>query len=97
MSVWVPMATVIKKSNSTINVMGNFFIAGGEPLELQVVQAPDSGYAEFGKMLNPFVGPSKTIHIYSKVFYYLFLVAIGVGFIVLLISPLLKKWQHGEH
>ncbi len=95
--VKVPVATAIKKSMSTVNVLGNFYTANGNDLQMQVVQQPNSGYADFGKMLNPFVGPSKTIHIYSQVFYYLFLVSIGVGFIVLLLSPILKKWMHGEH
>jgi POT family proton-dependent oligopeptide transporter len=97
MNVKVPMATAIKKSKSTINVLNNFLMPGGEKVNLQVVKEAKAGYIGFGNVLNTFVGPSKTIHIYSKVFYYLFLVAIGVGFVVLLISPILKKWMHGEH
>lgn len=97
MQVKVPQATAIKKSVNTINVMGQFYTPNGDELQLQMVQEPSAGFAEFGKMLHAFVGPTKTIHIYSRVFYYLFLTAMAAGVLILVVSPILKKWMHGEH
>src|SRR5690554_5434432 len=97
MQVKVPQATAIKKSVNTINVMGQLYTPNGDELQLQMVQEPSAGFAEFGKMLHAFVGPTKTIHIYSRVFYYLFLTAMAAGVLILVVSPILKKWMHGEH
>lgn len=90
-------STAIRTSFNTINVLHNFYIADGKPLGIEIVQEPENGFVSTGSMLNPFVGPTKTIHIYSNVFYYLFLVSLGVGIVVFLISPLLRKWMHGIH
>ena len=96
MNVRVPASTAIKKSVSTINVLENFYLPDGGDLQLEMVETAKSGYSDFGNVMNPFVGPTKTIHIYSQVFYYLFVIALITGVIVLLISPLLNKWQHSD-
>ncbi|MFW6043482.1 MAG: peptide MFS transporter [Marinilabiliaceae bacterium] len=97
MTVNVQKATVIRKSFNTINVLGAFNIADGSDLGIDIVEEPENGYALTGNMLNPFVGPTKTIHVYSTVFFYLFVLALGVGFVVFLLTPILKKWMHGEN
>ncbi|MFW5890206.1 MAG: hypothetical protein ACOCTO_02305, partial [Marinilabiliaceae bacterium] len=97
MSVNVQKATVIRKSFNTINVLGAFNIADGSDLGIDIVEEPENGYALTGNMLNPFVGPTKTVHVYSTVFFYLFVLAMGVGVVVFLLTPLLKKWMHGEN
>ncbi len=93
----VQRSTAISTSFNTINVLHNFYIAHGRQLNIEIIEEPENGFASTGSMLNPFVGPTKTIHIYSNVFYYLFLVSLGVGVVVFLISPLLRKWMHGIH
>ena len=91
----VQRSTAIRTSFNTFNVLHYFTLANGGALGIEVVDEPTNGYASTGSMLNPFVGPTKTIHIYSNVFYYLFLVSMGVGVVVFLMAPLLKKWMHG--
>ena len=93
----VQRSTAIRTSFNTINILHHFYIANGKPLGIEIVEEPANGFVNTGSMLNPFVGPTKTIHIYSNVFYYLFLVSLGVGIVVFLISPLLRKWMHGIH
>ncbi len=93
----VQRSTALRTSFNTINVLHHFYIANGKPLGVEIVEEPVNGFVNTGSMLNPFVGPTKTIHIYSNVFYYLFLVSLGVGIVVFLISPLLRKWMHGIH
>ncbi len=97
MTVKVQSATVIRKSFNTINVLGAFYIPDGSDLGIDIMDEPENGYALTGNMLNPFVGPTKTLHIYSSVFFYLFILALGVGVVVFLLTPLLKKWMHGEN
>ncbi|MGM0375308.1 MAG: peptide MFS transporter [Bacteroidota bacterium] len=96
-SVKVQSATVIRKSFNTINVLGYFYQPDGKDLGIDIVEEPRNGYALTGNMLNPFVGPTKTIHVYSTVFFYLFILALGVGVVVFLLTPILKKWMHGEN
>ncbi len=93
----VQQSTAIRTSFNTFNVLHNFYLASGENLAIEIIEEPMHGYVNTGSMLNPFVGPTKTIHIYSNVFYYLFLISIAVGVIVFLMAPLLKKWMHGIH
>ncbi len=95
--VKVQSATTLRKSFNTINVLENFYISDGSELNIDILDDAKNGYSLTGKMLNPFVGATKTIHIYSSVFYYLFVVALGVGFVLLLLTPVLKKWMHGEN
>jgi proton-dependent oligopeptide transporter, POT family len=95
--VAVRNATTLRKSFNTINVLDNFYVPSGAMPGLEILEEPVSGYAKTGNMLNPFVGPTKTIHIYSTVFYYLFIISIIVGVIVFLLTPVLRKWMHGEH
>lgn len=97
LDVKVQSATTIRKSFNTINVLNNFYVADGQDLGIDIVEDATYGYSLTGNMLNPFVGPTKTIHIYSTVFYYLFILALGVGVVVFLLTPLLKKWMHGEN
>jgi hypothetical protein len=96
LNVKVPASTAIKKSVSTINVLENFYVADGRELQLEMVSEPEGGYANFGNVMNPFVGPTKTIHIYSNVFFYLFIIALATGVVVFALSPLLNKWQHSD-
>ncbi len=91
----VQRSTALRTSFNTFNVLHNFSIAHGQDMGIEIVQEPANGFAHTGSMLNPFVGPSKTIHIYSNVFYYLFLISLGVGIVVFLMTPLLRKWMHG--
>lgn len=93
----VQRSTALRTSFNTFNVLHHFYVADGKSLGVEIVEEPAHGYAGTGSMLNPFVGPTKTIHIYSNVFYYLFLISLGVGVVVFLMAPLLKKWMHGVH
>ncbi|MFO8001785.1 MAG: peptide MFS transporter [Marinilabilia sp.] len=93
----VQSATAIRKSFNTINVLGNFYMPDGKEMGIDIVEEPENGYALTGNMLNPFVGPTKTIHVYSTVFFYLFILALGVGVVVFMLTPILKKWMHGEN
>jgi POT family proton-dependent oligopeptide transporter len=95
--VKVQSATSLRKSFSTINVLNNFNIPDGRELGIEITKEAKQGYSLTGNMLNPFVGPTKTIHIYSNVFYYLFILAIGVGVVLFMLTPILKKWMHGEN
>ncbi|TVQ14171.1 MAG: peptide MFS transporter [Bacteroidetes bacterium] len=90
-------STALRTSFNTFNVLHNFYMPNGKTLGVEIVEEPQNGFVKTGSMLNPFVGPTKTIHIYSNVFYYLFLISIGVGIFVFLMAPLLKKWMHGVH
>ena len=96
-TITVQRSTAIRTSFNTVNVLHNFYIPNGKTLAVEIVEEPSHGFVNTGSMLNPFVGPTKTIHIYSNVFYYLFLVSLGVGIIVFLLAPLLRKWMHGVH
>ncbi len=93
----VQRSTAIRTSFNTFNVLQNFYIPHGGTLGIEILEEAANGYVNTGSMLNPFVGPTKTVHIYSNVFYYLFLISLGVGLLVFMISPLLKRWMHGIH
>ncbi len=80
-----------------INVLDYIKDADGDDLSIEIVNKPDinKATANIQNNLNTFVGPNKTIHIYSYVFKMLAIVAIATGLILMLLVPLLKKWMHG--
>jgi len=41
------------------------------------------------------INPVQSLHIYSGVFEKIALVSVGIGLLLLLLSPILKKWMHG--
>ena len=97
-------ATVWKKPWYTrtgviINVKDFVYDPDGDPLEISILERPDSERAtvQIQNNLNTFVGPNKTVHIYTSVFGALAIIAIAVGLLLLGLVPILKKWMHGVH
>jgi len=82
-----------------INVLDYIKDADGDDLSIEIIEKPDinKATANISNNLNTFVGPNKTIHIYSYVFKMLAIVAIATGFVLMLLVPILKKWMHGVH
>ncbi len=82
-----------------VNVLDYFVDADGDNLDIEIISKPniDLATANVQNNLNTFVGPNKTIHIYSYVFKMLAIVAIATGILLMLLVPILKKWMHGVH
>ena len=86
-------------SSLKINVLDYFVDADGDVLDIEIIKKPDvnKATANVQNNLNTFVGPNKTIHIYSNVFGALSLIALITGGLLILLVPILKKWMHGVH
>jgi POT family proton-dependent oligopeptide transporter len=86
-------------SDLKINVLDYFVDADGDILDIEIIKKPDvnKATARVQNNLNTFVGPNKTIHIYSHVFGALSLIALITGVLLFLLVPILKKWMHGVH
>jgi len=82
-----------------INVLDYFVDLDGDKLNIEIIEKPnlEKATANVQNNLNTFVGPNKTIHIYSNVFQMLALIAISTSILLLLLVPILKKWMHGVH
>lgn len=82
-----------------VNVLDYFVDLDGDKLDIKVIEKPDldKATANVQNNLNTFVGPNKTIHIYSNVFQMLAIIAISTGLFLILLVPILKKWMHGIH
>ncbi len=87
------------KSSVEINVLDYVYDLDGDVLSIEIVEKPDfnQGTASVNNGLNSYVGPNKTIHIYSSVFKVIFITAISTALFLLLLVPLLRKWMHGVH
>ncbi|MBN1252367.1 MAG: MFS transporter [Bacteroidales bacterium] len=80
-----------------INVLDYIQDADGDNLDIEIIENPDikKATANVQSNLNTFVGPNKTIHIYSAVFKMLAITAIATALLLLMLVPILKKWMHG--
>ena len=69
----------------------------GDPISYQIVEKPEMGQAKVTSTLQTFVTPERTNLIYSRVYNLICWFAVGAGIILILLSPLIRKWMHGVH
>jgi hypothetical protein len=87
------------RSDVIVNVLDFAYDPDGDALIVKITQKPDAERATVKTQnnLNTFVGPNKTVHIYTNVFGSLSIIAVAVGVLLLFLVPILKKWMHGIH
>jgi len=87
------------RSELKLNVLDYVYDQDGDDLNIVLTEKPDKDRATVKKAnnLNTFVGPNKTVYIYTNVFKSISLIALSVGLFLLLLVPILKKWMHGIH
>lgn len=54
-----------------------------------------TGFSTYKLALHPYMTPNKTQEIYASVFNVIFISSIIAGVVLLLLTPLIKKWMHG--
>lgn len=87
------------RSELKLNVLDYVYDQDGDDLSIELTKKPDKDRAtvKIANNLNTFVGPNKTVYIYTNVFKSISLIALSVGLFLLLLVPILKKWMHGIH
>ena len=87
------------RSELKVNALDFAYDPDGDDLSFVITKKPDSKRAtlKVARNLNTFVGPNKTVYIYTNVFQSISIIALSVGFLLLLLVPILKKWMHGIH
>jgi len=95
--LYVLGSTFWAKTNAHINTLDFVYDPDGDPLSIEITKKPvlDNAIVKPSATLNPFVTPSKTVNIYSRVFQYIAYFCFGATVFLLLLAPILKKWMGG--
>lgn len=91
--VGLSMVTKLSPKATVGVVMGAWFFAVSFAHYLSAVLAQFAS-APKGENIEK-MPPSETLPIYTELFWKIGVVAVAVGFVCLLVSPILKRWMHG--
>ena len=92
---YMPKKTAFASTEGLVNILDYVKDADGDNLKVEVVDKGKIGLAKKGNTLNSFVDATKTIHIYTKVFWIIAICTVVVFLFALVITPLIKKWMNG--
>ena len=92
--VGLSMVTKLSPKNLISTIMGAWFLATAFSGFLAGQIAKVTGVGGEGEEINVLPPPAQTLDTYAEVFQIIAFLAIGSGVLVLLISPVLKRWMH---
>lgn len=91
------MITQIKYSEPKITLSHLVYDPDGDKLKVVVPKGhkPGSGFVQIRDEPDNRLKKERTLLIYSEVFFIIFLIAVGTGLVLLVISPLIRRMMHG--